>query len=112
MSSCEGDSPCMSRVESTRSFSIISNPRGGVLQLAFEQLKCRLEAEGSFDGKDKQPLPAFPRTRRNRDVANRGGGSRSDHRVTPSLSYLEHHHRACTGAGGDRLNRSQPQFRH
>ncbi|HET9394955.1 MAG TPA: exodeoxyribonuclease VII large subunit, partial [Nitrospiraceae bacterium] len=38
-------------------------PKGrGALQLAFEQLKRRLEAEGLFDGKNKQSLPAFPWT--------------------------------------------------
>jgi exodeoxyribonuclease VII large subunit len=34
----------------------------GSLQLAFEQLKQRLKAEGLFDTDRKQPLPAFPRT--------------------------------------------------
>jgi len=34
----------------------------GSLQLAFEQLKARLKAEGLFDTEGKQPLPAFPRT--------------------------------------------------
>ena len=34
----------------------------GSLQLAFEQLKERLKAEGLFDAARKQPLPAFPRT--------------------------------------------------
>ncbi len=34
----------------------------GSLQLAFEQLKERLKAEGLFDAERKQPLPAFPRT--------------------------------------------------
>src|SRR5579863_4248621 len=33
----------------------------GSLQLAFEQLKERLKAEGLFDAARKQPLPAFPR---------------------------------------------------
>jgi exodeoxyribonuclease VII large subunit len=33
----------------------------GSLQLAFEQLKERLKAEGLFDAANKQPLPAFPR---------------------------------------------------
>ncbi len=36
-------------------------PRGaGALQLAFEQLKARLAAEGFFAAERKRPLPAFP----------------------------------------------------
>jgi len=34
----------------------------GSLQLAFEQLKEKLKAEGLFDAARKRPLPAFPRT--------------------------------------------------
>ncbi len=34
----------------------------GSLQIAFEQLKERLRAEGLFDASRKRPLPAFPRT--------------------------------------------------
>jgi exodeoxyribonuclease VII large subunit len=37
-------------------------PRGaGTLQLAFEQLKARLLAEGLFDPARKRPLPSFPK---------------------------------------------------
>jgi exodeoxyribonuclease VII large subunit len=37
-------------------------PRGaGALQLAFEQLKARLLAEGLFDAARKRPLPPFPK---------------------------------------------------
>ena len=37
-------------------------PKGlGALQLAFEQLKRKLEAEGLFDDGRKRPLPAYPR---------------------------------------------------
>jgi exodeoxyribonuclease VII large subunit len=37
-------------------------PRGlGALQLAFEQLKHRLDSEGLFDASRKKPLPMFPR---------------------------------------------------
>ncbi len=38
-------------------------PKGrGALQLAFEQLKRRLESDGLFDLERKQALPVFPRT--------------------------------------------------
>lgn len=38
-------------------------PRGiGALQIAFDRLKARLEAEGLFDEARKKPLPVLPRT--------------------------------------------------
>jgi exodeoxyribonuclease VII large subunit len=40
----------------------VLEPKGlGALQLAFEQLKTRLAAEGLFDPARKRPLPALPR---------------------------------------------------
>lgn len=40
----------------------VVQPAGvGILQLQFEQLRQRLEAEGLFDPARKRPLPAFPR---------------------------------------------------
>lgn len=37
-------------------------PKGaGVLQIAFEQLKAKLEAEGLFDADRKKPIPTLPR---------------------------------------------------
>ncbi len=40
----------------------ILEPQGrGALQLAFEQLKKKLAAEGLFDAARKRPIPAFPR---------------------------------------------------
>jgi exodeoxyribonuclease VII large subunit len=40
----------------------LMEPRGvGALQVAFEQLKTRLQAEGLFDARRKRPLPRFPR---------------------------------------------------
>lgn len=54
----------ISLYEGRGEFQLIINqmePAGvGALQLAFEQLKGRLQIEGLFDPLHKQPLPAFP----------------------------------------------------
>jgi exodeoxyribonuclease VII large subunit len=43
--------------------AVTAEPAGvGALQLAFEQLKQKLEAEGLFDPRHKKPLPALPTT--------------------------------------------------
>src|SRR5262249_22014669 len=40
----------------------LMEPKGlGALQLAFDQLKRKLQAEGLFDAARKRPLPAYPR---------------------------------------------------
>ena len=42
-------------------YAVNITPAGqGALQLAFEQLKTKLEAEGLFSEKNKKPLPEFP----------------------------------------------------
>jgi exodeoxyribonuclease VII large subunit len=42
-------------------FCEVMEPVGfGALQVAFEKLKAKLEAEGLFDQKRKRPIPAFP----------------------------------------------------
>lgn len=41
----------------------VAEPKGiGALQIAFEQLKARLEKEGLFDPARKKPIPFLPRT--------------------------------------------------
>ena len=41
----------------------VMEPQGvGALQLAFDQLKKRLDAEGLFDASRKKPLPALPQS--------------------------------------------------
>ncbi len=53
----------MSHGESIRSFwKRLSRKGSARLQLAFEQLKARLAAEGLFDEARKKPLPPFPST--------------------------------------------------
>lgn len=55
----------LSAYEPRSEYQIIADwvePKGlGALQLAFEQLKERLEKEGLFDPKNKKPIPILPR---------------------------------------------------
>ena len=48
----------------------------GALQLAFEQLKAKLAAEGLFDAAQEAPLPFLPRRIARRDVAHGRGDPR------------------------------------
>ena len=62
-------------------------PQGlGALQLAFDQLKKRLQAEGLFDAARKRPLPALPRKIGDRHVARRRGDPRHPQGAAAALS--------------------------
>ena len=53
----------MRRAANIRLYVEFMEPQGlGALQLAFEQLKKKLAAEGLFDADRKKPLPKLPRT--------------------------------------------------
>ena len=65
----------------------------GALQIAFEQLKKRLAAEGLFDESRKRPLP------RDYFADRRGGAGYSQH-SGPPLSDGAGHIRPRSGAGG------------
>ena len=70
-------------------------PRGvGSLQIAFEQLKKRLNEEGLFEQARKRALPFLPRTWY-RDRTRRRGSARYPAGVARSLSQL-----ACNRAAG------------
>ena len=75
-------------------------PRGaGPLQVAFEQLRRRLEAEGLFDAEHKEPLPAFPRRVALVTEPDRGGGPRHHPRRSPTLPGARAGDRPGAGAG-------------
>jgi len=64
----------------------LMEPKGvGALQLAFEQLKRRLEAEGLFEAARKRPIPSFPiRTSHRREASSRRRSCTGARRTTRS----------------------------
>ena len=79
-------------------------PRGlGGQQLALEQLKAKLAAEGLFAPERKRPLPFFPASGRHRDRPRRGGSSGySDHsaRTLPVYPGRRSVHQGAGRRGG------------
>ena len=76
-------------------------PQGlGALQLAFEQLKRRLAAEGLFDAARKRPLPAFPRRIALVTSPHGRGHPRHAERHRPAVREPAHRRGAGAGAGG------------
>ena len=60
---CRGHLSIYDRSGKFQFYASTAEPAGlGALQLAFEQLKAKLAAEGLFDEARKQPLPRLPRT--------------------------------------------------
>ena len=86
-------------------------PKGlGALQIAFEQLKRRLEAEGLFDAGTQAPAAAVSAHHRHRHVAHRRGASATCSRHRPPLRRPARADRARAragrgGAAGDRRAR-------
>ena len=73
-------------------------PHGlGARQLAFEQLKKKLQAEGLFDAARKRPLPALPG--KIGIVTSLDGAARARHRQRPRPASSERAPRDQAGAG-------------
>ena len=61
-SSCVVASRFMNSAANSRFLAEYLEPKGaGALQVAFEQLKAKLETEGLFDAGHKRPIPTLPR---------------------------------------------------
>ena len=76
-------------------------PEGsGDLQVAYEQLKAKLEAEGLFAKEHKKPIPRYPE--RIAIVTSSAGAGRPRHhpRAAPALARREAHTPARARAGG------------
>ena len=75
-------------------------PKGaGALQIAFEQLKAKLEAEGLFDAARKKPIPTLPGENRHCDFAAGGGAARHSEHFAATARYGECSDFSRAGAG-------------
>jgi len=72
----------------------------GALQIAFEQLKARLQAEGLFDPAHKKPVPSFLRGSGLSPRPRRRHPGHPKHHEAP-LPFRGHPHRPRAGAGAE-----------
>ena len=85
-------------------------PQGfGALQLAFEQLKKKLQAEGLFDASRKRPLPALPA--KIGIVTSLDGAALARHHQGPHPPPSQHPPRHPAGAGPGRGRRRRDRRR-
>jgi len=78
-----------------------AEPRGyGALQMAFEQLKRKLDEEGLFDSSLKKKIPFLPPQDRYRHLIDGGGNQGYPEYYGEEISLHRHPHRTGKGTGG------------